>query len=352
MSKPAPKKGKGKKKAQRKSMTLFFVKGLGALLPIVLTIFVFVTVVNFARTYVTKPINNTIYWCLEGNAWGWGVLGRMDELSINPYDVEYLDPDLLPTSPTNLKLRYEEFGPKDEQFLTVLADERMIREGFFRDLEELFIDGDKLRDQVSTVIHPAIGILASVLLIIWVGWIMTGIVGRKLMVKFDDALSSIPGVRSIYPLTKQLVDFFVSDTELEFDTVVAVPYPNKYIRSLGFVTSQSLKTIRESTGEDLVSIFIPSSPMPMTGYTIHVPKHLLVEIPISIDEALAITVSGGVLVPEHEYIGKGMTGADEPIGEVADLPPQDHTEDRDRYEDDRERHHTEPDPGSDETETR
>ena len=332
-------KGRKKAKPQRKSMTLFFVKGLGALLPIVLTIFVFVTVVNFARTYVTKPINNTIYWSLEGNGWGWNLLRGLDEpFTIDPYDAKFLDPELLPTSPTNLQHFYEELGADDEYFEQVLQEERDTRETFFRDLDDLFIDEEKLRDAVSSVIHPAIGILASVLLVIWIGWIMTGIVGRKLMAKFDEALGSIPGVRSIYPLTKQLVDFFVSDNELEFDTVVAVPYPNTYIRSLGFVTSQSLKTIRESTGEDLVSIFIPSSPMPMTGYTIHVPKHLLVEIPISIDEALAITVSGGVLVPEHEYVGKGMSGSDEPIGEVADLPPHEHDDDRDRYEDDRARH--------------
>ncbi len=343
----APRKGK-KKKPQRKSMTLFFVKGLGALLPIVLTIFIFVTLVGFARTYVTKPINNTIYWCLEGNAWGWSALASLEDVvEIDPYHMEFLDPEQLPTSPTNLKLRFEEVGSGDEDFIKVLTEYRQENESFFRDLDELCIDRELLRDRVSAVVHPAIGVLASVLIVVWIGWIMTGFVGRRIFAKFDELLSAIPGIRSIYPLTKQLVDFFVSDSELEFDTVVAVPYPNKYIRSLGFVTSQSLKTIREATGEDLVSIFIPSSPMPMTGYTIHVPKHLLVEIPISIDEALAITVSGGVLVPEHEYVGRGMTGSDEPIGEVADLPPHDDSDDHDRYEDDRVRAEDEEPPSED-----
>ena len=106
MSKPAPKKGKGKKKAQRKSMTLFFVKGLGALLPIVLTIFVFVTVVNFARTYVTKPINNTIYWSLESNGWGWKAL---DKLAIDPLDPRPLAPPFTLGSP--LGQRDQPIGP-------------------------------------------------------------------------------------------------------------------------------------------------------------------------------------------------------------------------------------------------
>ena len=336
---PGSRSGATKSKAPRKSMTLFFVKGLGALLPIVLTIFIFVTLVNFARTYVTKPINNTIYWSLESNGWGWKAL---DKLAIDPLDPRFIDVDNLPKEPTNLYNAYEKLGRNDPGFLDTLAFERSLHDAFFKDLEALWIDEEELRDAVSSVVHPAIGVLTSLLLIIWIGWVMTGIVGRKLMAKFDEVLSSVPGVRSIYPLTKQLVDFFVSDNELEFDTVVAVPYPNPHIRSLGFVTSQSLKTIRASPGEDLVSILIPSSPMPMTGYTIHVPKHMLTEVPISIDEALAITVSGGVLVPEHEYVGRGMSGDDEPIGEVADLPPHDPEQDRDRYEDDRARHQDDP----------
>ena len=316
-------KGRKKAKPQRKSMTLFFVKGLGALLPIVLTIFVFVTVVNFARTYVTKPINNTIYWSLEGNGWGWNLLRGLDEpFTIDPYDAKFLDPELLPTSPTNLQHFYEELGADDEYFEQVLQEERDTRETFFRDLDDLFIDEEKLRDAVSSVIHPAIGILASVLLVIWIGWIMTGIVGRKLMAKFDEALGSIPGVRSIYPLTKQLVDFFVSDNELEFDTVVAAPYPNANIYAIAFVTSEGLKTINEAKdGRRYVSMFVPTSPMPMTGYTVFIDADELIPLPISVDEALRVTVSAGVLIPPQERVEDLESALDE-LAAAAEQPPQ------------------------------
>jgi|FLOH01.1.fsa_nt_gi uncharacterized membrane protein len=310
------KKAKKKNKPQKKSFALFFLRGLGALLPLVLTIFIFVTLLGFARTYVTKPINNTIYWSLESNSFGWKALR---ELGIDPYAAEFLDVDNLPVKPTNLKLQYELIPTKAEGdirissetarrdvFENVLRDERAENEGFFCDLENLWIDKEHLRDAVSTVVHPLIGLLLSVLIVLWLGWIVTGFIGRKILEKFDQALLAIPGVRAVYPYAKQLVEFFISDNELEFDTVVAVPYPNKYVYSLGFVTSQSLKSMREATGKNLVSIFIPSSPMPMTGYTIHVPREILIRVPITVDEALRITVSGGVLVPPSEFVGRGI----------------------------------------------
>jgi uncharacterized membrane protein len=307
---------KKKAKAPKKSFTMFFLRGLGALLPLVLTIFIFVTLIGFARTYVTKPINNTIYWTLESNSFGWKALR---ELGIDPYDAEYIDTEALPTKPTNLKNDYAQIPDRDEgvkrvttqlerqaKFEKDLGAERENKEGFFCNLEDLWIDKELLRDSVSTVVHPLIGLLLSMLVVLWLGWILTGFIGRRLLAKFDQALLAIPGVRAVYPYAKQLVEFFISDTELEFDTVVAVPYPNKYIYSLGFVTSQSLRSLRDATGVNLVSIFIPSSPMPMTGYTIHVPREILIRIPITVDEALRITVSGGVLVPPAEFVGKGI----------------------------------------------
>lgn len=317
-----PVKKQAKKKTQKKSFTLFFLRGLGALLPLVLTIFIFVTLIGFARTYVTTPINNTIYWSLESNSFGWKALR---ELGIDPYDAEYLDVANLPVKPTNLNLQYELIPTKAEgdtrtstetarrvDFESVLRDERSANEGFFCDLEGLWIDKERLRDSVSTAVHPLIGLLLSVLVVLWLGWSLTGFIGRKLLAKFDQGLLAIPGIRAVYPYAKQLVEFFISENELEFDTVVAVPYPNKYVYSLGFVTSQSLKSLREATGKNLVSIFIPSSPMPMTGYTIHVPRDILIRIPITIDEALRITVSGGVLVPPAEFVGTGIGEALEP----------------------------------------
>ena len=68
------------------------------------------------------------------------------------------------------------------------------------------------------------------------------------------------------------------------------------------ITSSAMKTLREATGKTLVTVFIPSSPMPMTGYTTFVPAEKVIPVPISVDEALRVTMSGGVLIPPREKI--------------------------------------------------
>ena len=110
-----------KKKANkppRKSITLFFLRGLGALLPLVLTMFVFVTLINFVRNYVTSPINNTIYWSLESNGLGWNVL---DRLSIDPYDPRFLNRAEILAEPTSLSTGLEKYGSTSTEFLTELG---------------------------------------------------------------------------------------------------------------------------------------------------------------------------------------------------------------------------------------
>jgi hypothetical protein len=84
---------------------------------------------------------------------------------------------------------------------------------------------------------------------------------------------------------------------------VAVPYPSEGLWSIAFLTGSSFKSLREATGEELVTVFVPSSPMPMTGWTIHVRASRVVPLPISVDDAFAATVSGGVLVPPGQYAG-------------------------------------------------
>jgi uncharacterized membrane protein len=99
---------------------------------------------------------------------------------------------------------------------------------------------------------------------------------------------------------KQLVDFLFSENETpRFSGVVAVEYPRKGIWSVGFMTGESLKTIEDKL-PDSVTIFIPSSPTPFTGYTITVPKKDTIDLPLTVEEAIRFAVSGGVLVPDHQ----------------------------------------------------
>jgi uncharacterized membrane protein len=291
--KPKPKK----KKPPPKGVGGFFLRGVITVLPVILTFVVFGLLFQMVNRYVTGPINSTIYWSIEGNGLGWKLL---DRFGIDPLQAEYLDPELLPLELQTLARRPEGFaGP---EFLDRLSVHRNRNLGFFRDLDDLAIRRERLRQDVTAHIHPLIGVFLSLLLVLWLGWLVGGFVGRRIVGKLDDAMQLIPVVKSVYPYSKQLVEFFFAEKQIEFDTVVAIPYPSPGIWSIAFITSSSLKTLREETGKELVSAFVPSSPMPMTGYTVFIEPDRIIPLPISIDEALRITMTGGVLIPPNEKV--------------------------------------------------
>jgi uncharacterized membrane protein len=135
----------------------------------------------------------------------------------------------------------------------------------------------------------------------------------------------VPVVKQVYPYVKQVVDFlFSDDSPMEFNRVVALEYPRKGLWSVGFVTGDSLRTLRESSGK-AVSVFIPSSPTPFTGYTITVPVEELIEMPISVEEAIRFAISGGVLIPDHQIPPGGANAPPAQSGRIslpsAEEPP-------------------------------
>jgi uncharacterized membrane protein len=84
--------------------------------------------------------------------------------------------------------------------------------------------------------------------------------------------------------------------------VVAAPYPSEKIYCIAFVTSAGLKTVHDALGERMVTVFVPTSPMPMTGFTVFIKEDRLIPLPLSVDEALRVTVSAGVLIPTAERV--------------------------------------------------
>lgn len=281
---------------KRRSGKSFFFRGLITLLPAIFTIFILVTLVDLVNRYVTSPINSTIYWSLEGNSLGWKILRQLE---IDPYAIELLDPEALPQDLRDLR---NTVGSTSEPFRESLAQYRAEKETFFRNSSELAISNSKLRRDVKGMVHPLVGVLVSLLFVLIFGYLASGFLGRRLVRGLDRAMKAIPVVRSVYPYTKQLVDFFLSDTEIEFDSVVAVPYPSPGLWSIGLVTGSGLKSLRERERRSMLSCFIPTSPMPMTGYTVFVCARDVVPLSLSVDEALRITVSGGVLVPPSEQV--------------------------------------------------
>jgi len=142
-----------------------------------------------------------------------------------------------------------------------------------------------------------IGFVTALVVIYFLGRFITSFVGRSVWHVTERAFFRLPIVKQIYPLAKQVTDFLFAQRKMEFSDVVAVEYPRKGIWSLGLLTGKSMKTLQEAAGAEVVTVFVPSSPTPFTGYTITVRKDEILPLPLSIDEALRFTVSGGVIMP-------------------------------------------------------
>jgi len=142
-----------------------------------------------------------------------------------------------------------------------------------------------------------LGFLIAIILVYFVGFFLASFVGRASWRAAERLIGRTPLVRAIYPNVKQVTDFLLSERKVEYSGVVAVQYPRKGIWSLGLLTGDGMKRVEEESAEPLVTVFIPSSPTPVTGYVIQVPRSDVIELNVTIEEAFRFTVSGGVIKP-------------------------------------------------------
>ena len=136
-----------------------------------------------------------------------------------------------------------------------------------------------------------------ILVLYLLGKFMAAGVGRFFWSLFERVITRVPLVRNVYSAVKQVSDFLLSQQSIEYSRVVAVEWPRKEIWTLALVTGPSLKDVRAAANEDVLSVLIPTSPMPMTGFTVTVKKSETVDLNISMEEAIQFIVSCGVVVP-------------------------------------------------------
>ncbi len=125
-------------------------------------------------------------------------------------------------------------------------------------------------------------------------------IGRMLINWLEVLIQRLPLVSNVYGSVKQVTDFVLSEREIEFNRVVAVEYPRKGIWSVGFVTGESMADIRAAANEPVLTVLMPTSPMPVTGFTITVMKSEAVDLNITVDQAIQFVVSCGVVVPKQQ----------------------------------------------------
>jgi uncharacterized membrane protein len=148
------------------------------------------------------------------------------------------------------------------------------------------------------------GFVLFLLAVYFFGRFVASLIGRSIWRTIEQAILRLPVVKQIYPYAKQVTDFVLRERgKLDFSRVVAVEYPRKGIWSLGLVTGPAMTAIRSATlTEDSLTVFIPSSPTPVTGYVVAVRREEVIDLPISIDDAIRFVVSCGVIIPPSQMV--------------------------------------------------
>jgi uncharacterized membrane protein len=127
------------------------------------------------------------------------------------------------------------------------------------------------------------------------GWAMSRVVGRQILLNFEDWLNRIPGVTTIYGATKKLIEAFGSEGS-RAQRVVLIEFPHARMKAIGLVTRTF---IDEDTGEELAAVYVPTAPNPTGGYLEIVPVDELVLLDWSVDQAMTFVLSGGTTAPAH-----------------------------------------------------
>lgn len=155
-----------------------------------------------------------------------------------------------------------------------------------------------------------VGVLLAIVLVYIVGLLIGNLIGRTFWAIAERNVMKIPIIRAIYPAVKQVTDFILQDRRVQLSggRVVAVRMHNSDVWSIGLVTGQGLTQVSDATGDETVTVFVPSSPTSFSGYVVVVPRRSLIELPVKTEEAMRMLVSGGVLVPPGITPGGGSPG--------------------------------------------
>ena len=151
-----------------------------------------------------------------------------------------------------------------------------------------------------------IGFIIAIVGVCVIGAILASYVGKTIWRMTENFIMNTPLLKRVYPYIKQITDFLLTQEEQKrfFSRVVAVEYPRKGIWSLGFVTGSGLKNVVDNIRREFLTVLIPTSPTPFTGFVITVPKKQTIDLDMTIEEALRFVISGGVISPINEMVKK------------------------------------------------
>ena len=139
---------------------------------------------------------------------------------------------------------------------------------------------------------PGVEIIIALLVITFIGWLSLSFLGKKFFELFNNILRKIPILRTIYSAIGQMTETFTKSNGKQ-KSVVLLEYPRKGIWAVGFATKENEGIIKNKVGEDIINVFVPTTPNPTSGFLLMVPKKELIFLDVSFEQASKFIVSAG-----------------------------------------------------------
>jgi uncharacterized membrane protein len=150
---------------------------------------------------------------------------------------------------------------------------------------------------------PGFGVLLAILVLLLTGLVAANLLGRTLVGWWEDIMNRIPLVRSIYSGVKGFTETLVNSSSKSFSKVVLVEYPRRDMWSIGFITAADVPDIDAVTGGRQVCVYVPTTPNPTSGLIVYVPASQVRQTDMSVDAAMKMVVTMGIVMPTPKVAG-------------------------------------------------
>lgn len=172
---------------------------------------------------------------------------------------------------------------------------------------------DGLDPILTNALNISVGITVPLTFILVIGLMARNFAGRWLLDVGEQILQGIPLAGAIYKTLKQILETLLRDSQSRFRRVVMVEYPRKGVWTLGFVTGSVSSQMQSHISVPLLSVFIPTTPNPTSGWYAMVPEDELINISMSIEDAFKVLISGGIVNPEEKELERKSSRSGMPL---------------------------------------
>lgn len=146
---------------------------------------------------------------------------------------------------------------------------------------------------------PGLGVVVLLVLITLIGALTAGFVGRYVVHFGERVLARMPVIRSVYAAIKQIFETVLKQQSTAFRQAVLIEYPRRGIWAVGFITGNTEGEVQNLTSEEMVNVFLPTTPNPTSGFLLFVPKTELINLSMSVEEAIKMVISAGIVTPPY-----------------------------------------------------